>query len=213
MLKNYKGTLILTSVILLLPILAGLLLWNRLPEQVPCHWNTAGQIDGWQSKTFAVFFLPLFMLGIQWFCVLMTSLDPKNKDVRSKIIYLVLWILPVIGLLVNCLIYATALGYKLSPEILIPMLLGLLFLMLGNYMPKCKQNYTIGIRVPWTLNSEENWTHTHRFAGKVWVIGGAAMMLSSVLGSFIPFLAIALVISLLPPLYSYLYYNKHEKNL
>lgn len=210
MIKRNKGTLILTTIIMLLPIVVGLLLWKRLPEQMPMHWNAAGEVDGWGKRAMVVFAFPLFVLAIHWLCVLITSMDPKNKEMKGKPITLVLWICPFISLLVNTLVYTKALGCDLSVEVIMPLVLGLMFLVIGNLLPKCKQNYTIGIKVPWALQDEENWNKTHRFAGKLWVLGGAVMMATSVFGNFIIFFSIALLMVMLPTVYSYLHFRKHS---
>ena len=211
MLKQNKITLIITTLVLLLPVAVGLLLWNQLPESIPIHWNVAGEVDGWGSRAMAVFFLPLFVLAIHWICVLATCADPKNKNVNGKPIKLVLWICPFISLLLCTVVYAAALGYDLSIEILMPVLMGILFVIIGNYMPKCKQNYTIGIKLPWTLNSEENWNRTHRFAGWIWVIGGCVVMATAVLGNVFVMLGATLVMAIIPVIYSYLFYRKSQK--
>ena len=211
MIQKNKGKLILSSVILLVPMVVGLLLWNRLPGQMPIHWNASGEIDDWGSKAAVVFLLPLFLLAIHWLCIGITCLDPKNKDMTAKMMGLVVWVCPFISLVVMTLTYAAALGYNLSVEILMPLLLGAMFLVMGNYLPKCKRNYTIGIKVSWALDDEENWNATHRFAGKVWVLGGAVMMATSVFGNVILLPVITLVMASVPVVYSYLYYRKHKK--
>ena len=164
--KNLK-VLILTSVIILLPILAGVILWNQLPEQIPSHWNAAGEIDGWSSKPFAVFGLPLILLAMHWLCIAGTFADPKKNNHPTKILHLVLWIVPVVSALLSALTYAAAMGNEVRMEVVMPVFIGLVLAIVGNYLPKCKQNYTIGIKIPWTLNSEENWNKTHRFAGRL----------------------------------------------
>ena len=211
MIKKNKLALILSSIIILIPMVIGLLLWNKLPETLPMHWNAAGEVDGYSGRGMAVFFLPLFMLGMHWFCILMTSLDPKSKDIGGKTVHLVIWICPFMSLLTNSFVYSTALGYELSVNSIMPLFLGLMFLIIGNYLPKCKRNYTIGIKVSWALEDDGNWTATHRFAGKVWVIGGAVIMATAFLGYFIIFIGITMVMALAPILYSYLYYRNHEK--
>jgi uncharacterized membrane protein len=211
MLKQNKITLIITTLVLLLPVAVGLLLWNQLPESIPIHWNVAGEVDGWGSRAMAVFFLPLFVLAIHWICFFATCADPKNKNANGKPIKLVLWICPLISLLLCTVVYAAALGYDLSIEILMPVLMGILFVIIGNYMPKCKQNYTIGIKLPWTLNSEENWNRTHRFAGWIWVIGGCVVMATAVLGNVFVMLGATLVMAIIPVIYSYLFYRKSQK--
>ena len=211
MIKKNKKLLILTSIVILIPALIGLLLWNRLPEQIPYHWDINGNIDNWCSKAFAVFGTPALLLALHWVCMLASSADPKHKNYHPKMIMLVLWICPVIGLVLSTLVYAVALGYPLRVEIIMPLLVGLMFLIVGNLLPKCRQTYTMGIKLPWTLASEENWNKTHRFGGKVWVIGGVLTMATAFFGNFWLLLVILVVMVVVPTLYSYLYYRKHEK--
>lgn len=208
MLKKYWKTLFITSIVTLLPMTLGLLLWDRLPEQLPSHWNVNGEVDGWSSKAFAVFGMPLILLGVQWLCALATCADPKRKNHAAKVMHLVLWITPVLSVFLNGASYLTALGEGVPVEWMTPVLLGLLFVILGNYMPKCQINYTIGIKLPWTLNSEENWNRTHRLAGWVWVIGGLILMFSGFVGGVWLMIAIALVMTLIPVIYSYTLYKK-----
>ena len=205
--KNWK-VLVITSLVILLPILAGLILWNQLPEQIPSHWNAAGEIDGWSSKPFSVFGLPLIMLAFQWICVLGTGADPKKANHPQKIVHLVLWIIPVISIVLHVLVYTAALGGEVRMEVVMPVFIGLVFTIVGNYLPKCKQNYTIGIKIPWTLNNEENWNKTHRFAGWLWTICGLGIMLTGFFGGFWIFLAIVLLMVLAPFIYSYLLHRK-----
>ena len=205
--KNWK-VLLITSVAILLPMLAGVILWNQLPERIPSHWNAVGQIDGWSSKPFAVFGMPLILLAAQWLCVLVTGADPKKNNHPQKILHLVLWIIPVLSAVLHVVVYAVALGKEVRVEMVMPVLIGLVLAIIGNYLPKCKQNYTIGIKIPWTLNSEENWNRTHRFAGRIWVVGGLAIILTGFFGGFWIFLPIVLLMVLAPVIYSYLLYRK-----
>ena len=208
MIKKNLKVLIITSIIILLPMLAGLILWNQLPEQVPFHWNAAGEIDGWASKAVAVFVPSAAMLALQWLCVLVTSTDPKKQNHPEKVKVLVLWLIPLITVFISALMYVSALGGSVRVEMLMPILLGLLFVAIGNYMPKCKQNYTIGIKIPWTLASEENWNRTHRLAGWVWVGGGVVMLLSGFLGIFWLTLVPAIIMVAVPLIYSYILHKK-----
>ena len=208
MIKRTWKTLVITSVMILLPILAGVILWDRLPEMIPSHWNAAGEIDDLSSKPFAVFGMPLIMLGFQWLCVLGTAADPKKHNHSDKILHLVLWIIPIINTLLSALIYAAALGKEVKIEMIMPVFVGLVLAIIGNYLPKCKQSYTIGIKLPWTLNSEENWNRTHRFAGRIWLVGGLLMMLTGFVGGFWIFLGVVLVMVFAPCIYSYILHRK-----
>jgi uncharacterized membrane protein len=208
MIKKNLKVLIITSIIILLPMVAGLILWNRLPEQVPFHWNAAGEIDGWAAKPVAVFVPSAVMLAFQWLCVLVTSTDPKKQNHPEKVKVLVLWLIPLITVFISALMYVSALGGSVRVEMLMPILLGLGFVAIGNYMPKCKQNYTIGIKIPWTLASEENWNRTHRLAGWVWAGGGILMILTGFLGIFWLTMVPVIIMVAVPFIYSYILHKK-----
>lgn len=208
MIKKYLRLLIVTSVIILLPIAVGLVLWGQLPDQFPVHWNMEGEVDGWAPKAFAVFGLPMLLLAIQWLCTLATLADPKKQNHTPKAITLVLWLIPTIGIVLAAVTYLSAMGEDVRVERILPVLLGLLFVAIGNYLPKCRQNYTIGIKIPWTLHSEENWNKTHRLAGFVWVVCGILMMATGFFGITWVLLVLALPMILIPFVYSYLLYRK-----
>lgn len=214
MFKKYKKHLILSSVVILLPIVFGLLLWNQLPDSFATHWGVDGQPDGWSNKGFAVFFLPVLMLLMNLFCVWITDLTNRGNDQSQKVMNLIFCIMPVISLLSNGMVYALALGKTWEISSLMPITLGLLFAIIGNYMPKCTQNTTIGIKVIWALNNEENWNATHRFAGKTWVAAGLLTAFSAFLPIKIgyPVMFVSLIgAGFGSALYSCLYYRKQLK--
>ena len=207
--KKYLKTMILTSLLTLLPIVAGLILWNRLPEQMPTHWGMDGQVDGWSGKVFGIFGLPLILLAVHWLCALATFYaDPKKQNHSDKILHLVLWITPVLSLLLHSFVYAAALGMAVDMNMMMPIFFGLLFTVIGNYLPKCKQNYTVGIKIPWTLDSEENWNKTHRFAGILWVIGGLTVLVLGFFGAVWVYIPIMIAMTIVPVVYSFLLYRK-----
>lgn len=209
-LKN-KKLLILTSLLTLLPIPVGLLLWNKFPETMAIHFGVTGQADGYASPSFAVFGLPLIMLAVQWLCTLGTALDKRNRNRNQKIQEIVLWTIPILSNLSILGIYALALDWEFSPVAwtLIPM--GLLFALIGNYMPKTRMNSTIGVKIYWAYTSEDNWNATHRFAGKLWVAGGILMALCALLPhkwAVTIMLALILPLVIAPIFYSWRFYKK-----
>ena len=209
-LKN-KKLLIITSLLILLPIPVGLLLWNQFPETMTIHFGFTGQANGYASPAYAVFVLPVIMLAVHWLCILATSFDKGNKNRNQKLQSIVIWTIPLIGNLSICGIYALALGWKFSPVAWTVIPMGLLFAVIGNYMPKTRMNYTMGVKVRWAYTSEANWNATHRFAGKVWMIGGIGMALCGLLPhlwAVILMLAVIPVLVLLPVIYSWRYYKK-----
>ena len=212
MIKKNLGKIIISSIIILLPIIAGVLLWDKLPEQIPTHFGPDGTPDQWGSKPFAVLFMPAFVLAMHWICVFATTLDPKNKNITDKTFKLVLWICPVLSILTSVITYLTALEYAVDIPLIMMLFTGALFVVIGNYLPKCRQNYTIGIKIPWTLNDEGNWNATHRFAGVIWVTCGFVLIVTSWLKfAWIIFLCAVALMMIIPVVYSYLYYkNKKE---
>ena len=215
MIKKNKGKLILTSLVTLLPILVGLILWNTLPNKLPTHWNAEGVVDGWSSKGFAVFGLPLFLFVVHWVCILASSADPKNKNYSGQLLQIVFWICPIISVLGGVLIYGTALGMEFKVDKIMLILVGLLLIIIGNYLPKCKQNYTMGIKLPWTLEDEENWNKTHRMGGKLYVMSGFIIMLCALVPTnimIVIFIIILLVAMAVPMVYSYLLHRKKMKS-
>ena len=213
--KKYRTTIIITTLITLLPILFGLIVWNRLPEQIATHWGANGQADGYSGKAFAVFGIPCILAALQLFVSFITLNDPKRRNIHKKPLTLVLWILPVMSVLMNCMTYAVALGMKVDVGIIVSILIGLLFIILGNYMPKLQQNYTLGIRVPWTLNSTENWNRTHRLGGKMFILGGFLLIITGFLGSVMgdygtlaALIVIVLICAGVPAVYSFWLFKK-----
>ena len=191
-----------------MPIIVGLILWNKLPDKIPSHWNVNGEVDSYTSKFFAVVCMPFIMLAIQWLCAFATISDPKKQNHSEKIYNLVLWIIPLITLVLFTVIYTISLGVKVEVSVVLTILIGVVFVIIGNYLPKCKQNYTIGIKLPWTLNSEENWNKTHRLAGWIWLICGIAITLSGFFGFVLSVLISLPFMLFIPLIYSYVLYRK-----
>ena len=204
-----KKTLILTTLVCLLPLIVGALVYSHLPEQVATHFDLHGNPDGWSSRAFAVFGLPGIMLAVNLLLPFALRADPKHKNMSGALVNIVLWTVPVLSLLCSGLTLGRALGYDLRIEMVLPVFIGVLFILIGNYLPKTKQSYTMGIKLPWTLASEENWNRTHRLAGFLWVIGGAFFIVMSFIGwNLIAFLIPIALMVLVPTVYSYLLYRK-----
>ena len=199
--KTNKKLLILTSMVILFPMLWGLMIWSQLPNQIPIHFNVAGQANNFQSKALAVFGLPVFLLLVHLFVIFMIGRDPKNRTMNEKMVKVIYWLIPI----VSYLIYSKALGSTTNPSVFVSALLGLIFLIMGNYMPKLKVNHTVGIRLPWTLQSEDNWHKTHRLAGKLWVLGGLILLLEAGLQFALSYVLVLVILAIvfIPMMYSY----------
>ncbi len=196
--KN-KGRLFASSAVILLPAVAGLTFWV---------------VHGWSGTAAALLLFPLPLLALHGVCVWMTLRDPQNGLQDKKALSMAFWLCPVLSLLFGAVWAAEALN---APSVFFqvqPFILGLLLIAVGNFLPKCRQNRTLGVKLPWTLASEENWNATHRFAGKLWVTSGAGMALAA----FLPESATAAICvtgivaaALLPVGYSYAFYRRNSK--
>lgn len=185
------------------------MLWNRLPDTMATHFDSQGAANGWSSKAFVVFGMSFFILGCHLLCAFATAADPRRQNISDKMYRVILWICPVTAVIVAVTVYGTALGFQMNMALWARMLIGVLFVIVGNYLPKCRQNFTVGIKLPWTLDDEDNWNRTHRLAGMLWVAAGLLVMISSLL----PYAGIILFASLMtaaivPCVYSFCLYVK-----
>lgn len=203
---------ILPVFLCLLPILFYLPFYNQLPEMMPTHFNAEGVADAFMPKTQAIVFPCLLLAAIEILCVFAMNTDPKRSNYPRQLLALSLWICPIISIVMNLIILLICLGKDVHIEVFVPVLCGILFIVIGNYLPKTRQNYTMGIKIPWTLNSEDNWRKTHRFGGFVFVLAGFWMIISSLLHfNALTILIPILAATFIPMIYSYMLYKKENQ--
>lgn len=201
---------IISIVFILANFIIGINLAPRLPERVPTHWNINGMIDGYGDKAFIIWHMPLIIAGIYLLMVITPYIDPRKQNYTnflgeygiiklfvSAFLSIILW-----------LSAAAALGVAIDMKLIMPILVGMLFIVLGAIMPKVKQNYFVGFKTPWAIENEEVWEKTQKSGSFAFIIGG---FLSIVL-AFTPFAWIFFIIILLmvlyPFIYSYFIYQK-----
>lgn len=212
--KFSKVLLLITSILVLLPILVGALTWDTLPEQIATHWGADGMANDWSSRAIAVFGLPMILLVIHWVCIIITAADHKRRAQNKKAYNMVLFIIPLISWFCNGIMYAAAFGLEFNINTVVYALLGIMFIVIGNYMPKISQNRTLGIKISWTLESEANWNATHRFAGKLWFAAGIILLICIFIPYNISMLVLPFVITVavvIPFVYSYRFRLKEIK--
>jgi len=210
MVKRNKWMLIASSIVILLPMLLGIFGDALLPERFAVHWGLDGTADGYAGRS-VFFILPPILLAIHWACVLLTAALDKNAEQNQKMMRIVLWILPAISLSSTGMIVSAALGSVTNAFALVYLLLGVMFIVIGNYMPKTTRSLTTGIKIKWTYASDENWNATHRFAGKVYVaVGFVSLLCIPLPAKALPFVMIGIILIavLLPVIYSYRFYKK-----
>lgn len=208
MMKKYKKSIILGCIVILLPMLLGVLLWNQLPDEIPTHFDSNNVPNDWSSKGFTVFGIPSILVLLHFFTVAVTASDPKRQNISSKLFSLIIWIIPIVSLFVVPACYAYALGFTWDMDVVLNLLMGIIFLIIGNYMHKVKHNYTVGIKIPWTLHSEENWNRTHRFASWLWMLAGIVFLINIFLKTDILVFAVIITTVAVPMIYSFVLYKK-----
>ncbi len=207
-----KGTVLWSSLLTLIPIFVGIVLWNKLPVNIATHFGADNQVNGWSSKVFTVFGLPLILLVIQLFVIFMSNSDPKNRNNASFIIKISYWLVPSISFITMLGIYGVSLGYSfLNSDVIVNIVLAAVFAVLGVLLLTVKQNYTIGIRISWTLNSKENWKGTNRLAGWIFIICGPIFLINSLIQVQWLLYVIITVALIIPLGYSFSLYQRGSK--
>lgn len=207
--------------IVLTPFVYLAIIWNSLPQRVPIHWNYKGEIDDWGNK-FSLFGM-LFLLPVLTYVLMLVipKIDPKKRIslMGGKLYQLKFFLVLFMSLLALFIIYITK-NQSFSDSNLHYFLIGILFIILGNYFKVIQPNYFMGIRTPWTLENNEVWKSTHIFAGKLWFAGGLIMILGGLVfqdSNFsLFFISLILALVLIPSAYSYFEFKKLEnkgKNL
>ena len=197
---------------------AGLLLWNRLPDQMASHWDINDQVNGYMPKVWGVFLMPLIVLGMSVLFLIIPSIDPLKANIAQFretfnvfIVLIVAFMLYIYGLTL-----AWSLGYtnfKMSTSMLPAM--GLLFIFIGFMLRKAKRNFFIGIRTPWTLSSDTVWDKTHQLGSVLFMASGVLAFLGGIFGGMTAFwfLFVPLIGSTIFLLvYSYVLYQQETKS-
>lgn len=201
----------------ILSFVGHLALLPRMPDEIPIHWNFRGEVDNWAGKYTSLItaLLPLIMLGLFH---IIPRLDPRGKNYekhqKAYQVFITAFILFLIA--VTWVTNAAALGSPVPIERFIPVGCGILMIVVGNYMPQIRTNYTLGIKNPWTLESEWVWKKTHNMAGIVFCVMGLVMALNGFISTSW-MAAVSTGVILLGvfglELYSYLLYRKWKANL
>ncbi|APF21292.1 SdpI family protein [Clostridium butyricum] len=213
-----KKSDIYNVIIIACSILLTIIVYNKLPDLVPTHWNTMGEIDKYSPKAFGAFMAPVIMIFTWSGMKFLPKIDPRKKNYEKfdKSYSVIVSILLTFFLVIHAVTLLAALGYGISIEKIIPLIVGVLFIVIGNYLPKSKSNFFYGIKTPWTLSSEVSWRKTHRLGGKLFVVAGIVCILSSFLlngniKAVVFFIAI-MIAAIVPIVASYFYAKNDKEN-
>lgn len=212
--NSKKQTNIIIGIILLLTLVVTVFFYPSLPDIIPTHWGPSGEIDGTGPK-YAVFMGLGVAVLVNWLMLFAEKIEPKKGSYEkfSKVFNVFRVIITVLmcGLQMLTIVFAFNPQFANMNSIMYPAM-GLMFILLGNYMPKVKHNYSFGIKTPWTFASENVWNKTHRMAGPVWVIGGLAIAAMAFVKNTdmasVLMIAIMIVLVIIPMAYSYIEFKK-----
>lgn len=212
-----RTTMIVVSILIIGSTLVGIALWPRLPDPMASHWDASDQVNGYMSRFWGVFLMPVMTAGLFLFFLAIPNIDPLKANIAQFRETFNLFIVLFVGFMVY-IYFLTLLwnlgytGFNMS-DAMLPAL-GVLYFFIGYMLRKAKRNFFIGIRTPWTLSSDRVWDETHRLGSILFMIAGALAFLGAFAGGTagIWFLMIPILASVLVTLvYSYLLYQREIK--
>ncbi len=194
--------------IILLVFAVGILLYPSLPERMPTHWNAQGEVDGWGSRNFAVFFFPCLIITVYSLMLFIPLIDPlkRNYDKFKQPYFYFRLLFVFFFALLYLYTLAAGSGWEMNINYFIIPANALLFILIGFFLPRIKKNYFVGIKTPWTFHSEEVWNKTHQFSGKLFIVAGLVSLLG--LFNFWFFMIPILVAALGSVVYSYIIFRR-----
>ena len=206
-------TNVLSFIFIAIPVAVTIYLYPSLPEQIPTHWNIAGEVDDYTPKPWGVLILPMAAVFVFLIMKLIPVISPKGFRIDQFQGVINIFTVTIVGFMsaIALVVLLAATGRDVHVNELVFAGVGLLFIVLGNYLGKVRKNFFIGIRTPWTLASDEVWSRTHRLGGWVFVLIGFFLFLNV----FIPFpeawlIGAIVVVALVPVVYSFVIYRNLE---
>jgi uncharacterized membrane protein len=201
--------------IIIAAVVISAVVYPRLPASVPTHWDASGHVNGWSSRLWGAWLMPFFLVLI-WGCMrVLPSIDPRGANYpkfegafEGIIIAVMLFLL---GL--HIIVLRAALGHAVAMERVMPVGIGALFIIVGILLPRAQPNWFVGIRTPWTLSSDRVWEKTHRFGGRVFVLGGVLILIAGLLmarGAHIVLLCVVLLCVVSVLVYSYVEWKREQ---
>lgn len=210
---RHKNLIISTLITILITWIVAVIYSGYLPDPVPTHWNIDGEIDGWTAKPWGVYIIPIISTLTTGLLLFLPKIAPKGFRLEGalKVYYLLTLVIAIFMLLIMIFTFSAAQNQNFNMTTWIMSGIGLLFIIIGNYLTKIPKNFFLGIRTPWTLSSDTVWYKTHRLSAWVFIIAGLVMMLSPIT----PYqqtilITVIIATAAIPILYSLYVYKKVE---
>ncbi len=209
-----KAATITAVTLVVLSFLVAIALYPIMPDPMPSHWNAAGEIDGYMSKFWGLFLMPLVTLGMLLLFIAIPRIDPLKANIAQFIesYNLMMVLLIVYMLYVYALTLFAALGYQFNMTTMLIPAMGILFIVIGFLIGKAKRNFFIGIRTPWTLSSDTVWAKTHALGKWTFIGAGIVSILSAFLGEdgFWAIMICIFAAAIIPIVYSYILWKREN---
>ena len=205
--KRFNFTILITSLLCFVPMIVGLILWNKLPEELPTNYSLNNEVGNVVPKWINVILLPIIFATLN--IVVNMRISPKTEEnVGKRLASFVVWLVPILAVVVGTFMIIKPLGLPLEAMSLVASFMSLVFIIVGNYIPKSKPNNVVGFRLPWIMNDDDLWKKTHRFSGLVLVICGFASFITSffVIGKYVFLVSLGIII-FVPLIYSLIIKN------
>ena len=209
-----KKIKIIILLLVLLSFAVSFYFYPRIPDKMAAHWNAKGDVDGYMSKFWGAFLFPFILSGLTLFFVIIPMIDPLRENIKKFrkfydgfILFFLIFMLSV-----HLFILLWNTGKKISPNVILPVGIGLLFFYIGILCENAKRNYFIGIRTPWTLSSDRVWDKTHKTGGKLFKLAGIIALIGIFFREYAVFFILvpAMSAAAYSIVYSYLEYRKEK---
>lgn len=209
-----KKAVIISLILLLVPIIMGIIFYDRLPDMIPTNFDFSGEVRSYDTKAKALFITPLTMIIVQGFLIFMLNKDPRKRFQSEKLYSVSLFIIPVMQILISSITIMYAFNNGINIARILSIFIALMYIIMGNFLPKAKRNYTMGIRTPWTLDNDVVWDKTHRLGGYTFVAGGILLLLTSMFlktENNVMFFILIFIPAIIPVVYSFIIFNNLSK--
>ena len=177
--KVLNERLLVSSILCVLPIVIGLLMYDQIPETMPIHWDSQGNANGFMPKNIGIWAVPLFLLAIHLIVSIGTVSGRSAQSLSKMTLFVSYWSVPITSLILESTAILKAAGREVNIYQIVLTFVGILFVVAGNYMPKNQPNAIAGYRLPWTVHDVNTWKKTHLFAGKIWIVIGLVLLILS----------------------------------
>jgi uncharacterized membrane protein len=212
--KMRKSEIIILAIILL-SFIIGISIYPYMPEKLASHWNSQGMVDGFMSRFWAIFIMPIISIIVFLLFVLIPRIDPLKANIEKfrKYYDIFIVLIALFFLYIYLLTIFWNLGVRFEMIRLMMPAIGLLFFYAGILISNAKRNWSIGIRTPWTLSSEKVWAKTHQVGGKLFKIAGLIALLGIIFPEYAIWLVLApiMLAAVYTSVYSYFVYKKEKK--